>query len=229
MIPGFEQKQIQTIIFDLDDTLIDSEKIYKTIYQELDLDECVFEKARSLVKQILGSGHVSARNRMLYFKQYLELKKKFSAEALLKLCDAYEENLQRHIESDLAHTGHRELLKKMASRFRLGIVTNENLRTQILKLQKIDPHNEFIDFILTSEEIGAEKPSSTIIKKALSLAQSEPKHILVVGDSISNELEPFHQAGCFVIGTRQFRNESSQDTHSFVWIHRLEELLLMID
>lgn len=222
-------KNIQFLLFDLDDTLIDSEKMYEAIYQKLSLDLSHFREARNAVKAELPSAHVAARNRFLYFKKYLEMKSQFTVEKLMILNNDYEKLLQNLIESNLKLTQHQSILKTLASHFRLGIVTNENLRTQMLKMQKIDPTGELFSFILTSEEMGVEKPHPLIIEKAIILAQVVPQHILMVGDSVANDLIPFQQKGCSVIGTRQFRDESQNPSdQNFIWIDQLSDLCLTI-
>lgn len=218
-------KNIQVLLFDLDDTLIDSEKMYEAIYQKLSLDLPLFMEARKAVKTELPAAHFAARNRFLYFKKYLEMKSQFSVEKLMNLNNEYEKLLQNLIESNLKQTQHQSILQTLSRHFRLGIVTNENLRTQMLKIQKIDPQGKLFSFILTSEEMGVEKPHSLIIEKALTLAQVDPQHILMIGDSITNDLTPFQQKGCSVIGTRQFRNESTEShANHFVWIDQLSDL-----
>jgi HAD superfamily hydrolase (TIGR01549 family) len=214
---------IRTILFDLDDTLIGSEQIYQAIYHVMGLEKAVFEKARAGVKAALPEGHVAARNRLLYFKKYLELQGQFSADRALQLNATYETLLQKLIAADLEQTQQTKTLEALAKHFRLGIVTNENLRTQLLKLHEIDPHQKLFSFMVTSEEMGVEKPAAGIIKEALLLAKANPEEILMVGDSIDRDLEPFQQAGCFCLGTRQFRDESKRP-NSFQWLGKLEEL-----
>lgn len=223
----FSFQNIKSVLFDLDDTLIGSERIYNTIYTELSLDKKLFAEARSAVKHTLGPGHVAARNRLLYFKKYLELRQDFSVDKLWHLNDQYEEKLQNLIESDLQQSNNLSVLLNLASKFRLGIITNENLRTQILKLRKIDPRQEIFSFIVTSEEIGIEKPGTKIIDRAIQLARTMPENILMVGDSLTNDLIPFKEKGCHCIGTKQFRNESTKQTkqNQFIWIDNMSALL----
>jgi HAD superfamily hydrolase (TIGR01549 family) len=216
---------LKAIIFDLDDTLIDSEKIYQMINQKLTLDFNFYELARSEVKKNLPKGHVSARNRILYFKKYLELQNRFSPTVLMQLIDTYENYLKELVSEDLQRSQNLETLKSLSKHYTLGIVTNENLRTQIIKLGQIDPQGDLFDFIVCSEEVGVEKPSLNIVKEAINRAKVEAPDILMVGDSIVNDLEPFSQQGCKVCGTVQFRSESTGSISPFQWITRLSELL----
>lgn len=220
---GSNQMSPKFIIFDLDDTLIGSEQIYDQLYEKLLIDRPLFEEARLAVKLQLGQGHVAARNRLLYFKKYLELQNNFSANSLLNLNANYENLLRELLAKELAQNHHVDLLLTLKQKFRLGLVTNENTRTQMIKLLQIDPKGEIFEFILTSEEIGFEKPHPTIVQKAISLTQTPPGEILMIGDSINNDLEPFRKAGCMTIGTTQFRDESG-NKKEFNWIKSLSEL-----
>lgn len=217
-------KSVHAALFDLDDTLMNSEHIYAAIYQNLQLDMPVFKEARNVVKAQLGPGHVAARNRLLYFKKYLELKNQFSANSLLTLNCQYEEQLQKLIEQDLMRTNIPSILQRLSSKIPLGIVTNENLRTQMLKLQMLDPQQSIFKFIVTSEEVGAEKPDLSIIHHALQRLPFAPNSVVMIGDSINNDLISFQKVGCQVIGTRQFRDESTQP-NPFPWIENLQELM----
>lgn len=220
-----EDVQPKIILFDLDDTIVDSERIYIEIYHHLKLDLSLFEKARALVKKTLPGGHVAARNRGLYFKKYLELRNEFSSSRWISLMAEYEKRLEQLMEENLKKTGHRDLLAAISRRYVLGIVTNENLRTQMLKLNAIDPRGEFFAKVLVSEETGFEKPSPELIREAVEAWPHHPSAIMMVGDSVTNDLIPFANFGCQVVGTRQFRDESAAG-NDFVWINRLEELPL---
>lgn len=228
---------IRVIIFDLDDTLIDSERIYQSLYQDLGIDLKLLSQARNEVKSLLGDGHVSARNRLLYFKRYLELKKEFSTEVLLSLMDTYERKMVEQVKLNLQQTKNIEYLQNLSKKFKLGVVTNENLRTQSLKVLCLDPKQNIFNFILTSEEVGFEKPHSRIMDQALSLAQVPSQYVLAIGDSIKKDLNPYRERGCKVIGSRQFRDESKMDfsaslkndtncEDSILWIEHLKHLIV---
>ncbi len=215
--------KIEFILFDLDDTLIGSEKLYRQVYEKLGLDLMTFNEARSEVKNRLPAGHVAGRNRLLYFKRYLEIRREFTAARLLELMADYELILQSLIAADLTQSKNLETLLKLKEEYRIGIVTNENLKTQMLKLKQLDPRGELFEFIITSEEIGFEKPAKQIIQFAIDQIGLGTDKILMIGDSIENDLIPFSDFGCKVVGTRQFRNES-MPISTFQWIDRLNEI-----
>src|ERR1700675_1965779 len=82
-------------VFDLDDTLIPSSRLYEQALRAIGLsnDDPSYLKARALTKSRLDSSHVAARNRILYLKAWLEDRGKLSSSALLQLMGAYEEAL----------------------------------------------------------------------------------------------------------------------------------------
>ncbi len=215
---------IKVILFDLDDTLIDSEKHYAHAYQMLGLNIDQLTLARDLVKTQLPLNHVSARNRALYFKKYLELTNDFSVKKWKTLLDEYESILNQSIQSQLVNCDSIRILSKLSQKFSLGLVSNENLRTQLLKLQNIDPDGQIFKALFISEEFGVEKPNEKIIQASIDHWKLIPSQILMIGDSVSNDLIPFSKAGCHILGTYQFRDERDSGKHLH-WISSLSELL----
>ena len=60
------------LVIDLDDTLYDAEAAYSYALKSVGIDPLSvdFSQARQTIKARLGEGHVGARNRILYFKQF---------------------------------------------------------------------------------------------------------------------------------------------------------------
>lgn len=214
------------ILFDLDDTLVNSTEIYSLCYRQLGIDQEILAKAKNQVKKNLGSGHVSSHQRLLYFKYYLELEGKFSPESLLDLIAKYEVALSKEMHSSWGKLNRDSLMRKLKKDYRLAIITNENTRTQILKLKTIDPQMQYFDFIVTSEEIGVEKPDFKIFHDCQRRAKLEFQDILMVGDSIENDLIPAKKLGAQTLGTNEFHENIIADS-SFSWLKNLNELELI--
>jgi len=211
------------ILFDLDDTLVGSTRIYKKCYQDLKLDLAVLERAKTEIKQNLGAGHVSAHQRLLYFKKYLEMKSLFSAEVLLEMISQYERRLQDYVHQDWIQLQREDLFLKLKKKFSLALVTNESTRTQLLKLQMLDPEQKIFDFMVTSEEVGVEKPNSKIFSECFRRSSCRIEDVLMVGDSVKNDLEPIAAMGGQVIGTTEFLDDS-ENGKDFPWIANLNQL-----
>lgn len=187
---------ISTIIFDLDDTLIPSSLAYEQALNNLGYpgNHSDYLAARAKVKSRLPRGHTSARNRLLYFKALLEEKGQFSAKTLLELTDHYESQLSTIFKRSWSDEKS-QLLKKLKAKFKLIVLTNENLRTQMIKLNAIDPENIFFDTFITSEEIGCEKPNPKAFGFATNAAGCAPDQILMVGDNLEHDIHPALKLG----------------------------------
>ena len=203
-------KDITWIFFDLDDTLVHSTEFYATVLKEMGvLQDPLWSKAREAVKTQLGPLDTSARNRVLYFKKYLEMQSKFSAAQSLHLIQTYEEKLALRIKEQWKSLQRKEFFQELGRRYQLGIVTNENARTQLVKLNAMDPEGELFHFMLTSEDAGCEKPNLSIFHQALSRAEVSAEKVLFVGDSLENDCLPALQLGMKVLQTVEFEDEGS--------------------
>lgn len=199
-------KKEKTIIFDLDDTLVNSTLAYSKALKAVGLFENSEEylRARKIVKESFGGAHVSARNRLLYFKKYLELSGNFSALELLSMMQKYEEALESEVRRQWSCLGRDLLIEELSDRYHLAIITNENLRTQIIKLRAIDPFGKYFSRICTSEEVGIEKPDLKIFNKFLESQDVQPEQCYMVGDSIDNDYLPALAIGMIPVLTSEF-------------------------
>lgn len=73
----------------------------------------------------------------------------------------------------------------------VGIAGNQTARAG----QLIRELNLPADFIATSDDLGAEKPSVVFFEKVLELMNHEPHQVLYVGDRYENDIVPAHKAG----------------------------------
>lgn len=183
------------ILFDLDDTLLASEGGYNEAYSQLNLDFSIFNTAKKHVKTSLPAGAVQSHNRWLYFKKYLELTKSYSPENLISLSTKYESKLLDYLSKDWSNKKGHDLLKKLKKKNSLAILTNENLRLQILKINLVDPQNEFFDFTITSEEVGVEKPNLRGFQMALENWNCSAEDVIMIGDSYENDILPAKSLG----------------------------------
>ena len=228
------KSSFKAIIFDLDDTLVGSSVSYARCLERLtaDFDLETYRNARSKVKDRIGN-HTSKHHRLLYFKQLLEDTNKFSARQLLELNDRYERSLEDDIRDQWIQLGRDEFMTKLKGH-KLAVITNETTRTQILKLRAIDPGSNWFDLVVTSEEVGEEKPSSKIFKELFQRLNVKPEDCLIVGDDIEADIKPAIQFGATAIWTKEFLSEeqiSSQKKNlpsSNTCIDRLEQVLEIV-
>lgn len=195
-----------SLIFDLDDTLFDSERAYRDSLEKIGVlpNSREFIEARRQVKEQLGNGHVAARNRLLYFKRVLENQDQFSAEETLKLMTDYENALVRHIQEQWRVLDRDKLFSKLVSKYELFLLSNENLRTQLIKVRAIDSKALYFSGLITSEEVGVEKPNPRIFQTLLDKVGVAPDACVMIGDNYQNDIKPAMELGMQAILTSEF-------------------------
>ena len=193
---------IRCILFDLDGTLYPSEKIYaigiknawncfkKFRFISSKNFKKAYKKAREEVKINLNRS-TSARNRVLYFKRMTEnILGRSNAKLTLTLVQAYDRCWEK---IDPANA--QWVFKKLKNRCQIGIVTNQVCLTQLQKISKMDPESRWVDVIVTSEEVNAEKPKAKIFLEACRRLNLSPKECMVVGDDWQHDI-----LGAFKLG-----------------------------
>lgn len=196
----------KAIIFDLDDTLVPSTVCYDVALKQigLRLNERRYQNARNRVKDRVGKLHVSSHNRLLYFKQMWEAPHHINARPILKSMDLYEAALSRAIRSHWKKLRRDRLMSALKRKYRLGILSNETTRTQLLKLSVMDPHNRYFHSLVTSEEMGVEKPDPRMFKEVVLRLGVSPGQCLMIGDNLKTDLIPARRLGMKTILTGEF-------------------------
>lgn len=218
----------QFLIFDLDDTLIPSSEIYRIALRKIGLKESgsKYQSARSKVKKRVTKGYPSARNRCLYFKAILEKQRQFSASKVLDLNERYEKALYYQVRKYWLKSKRDKILRTLSKKYTLAILTNENLRTQMLKLKAIDPKGTFFKTVMTSEEAGCEKPQKKVFELLLKeLGNPKPHAITLVGDDFNNDIQPALKRKWSTVLTSEFVKPSKSQLPKVNHIKHLNELL----
>lgn len=198
------------LIFDLDDTLLSSSAGYDLALKECGIDSEHFKHARQCVKDRLPDRHTSARNRWLYFKEYLESQGNFSSDRLIELISKYENSLHSFQLKKWDESGKKNLLKRLKDRgYILNVITNETVQSQVKKLKIIDPDGTIFTDFLCSEEVGVEKPDLKIFNE-MARRLNSPTKILFVGDDVVNDLLPARSIGWEAILTTEYRHTQNE-------------------
>jgi putative hydrolase of the HAD superfamily len=182
---------LELILFDLDNTLLHSSEAYEqALLAVAPQGPAEFLLARKEVKARMEKGSPSSHHRLLYFKKMLENEKRFSATELLKFFDQYNEALVTCLRERWIELHREEWLRSLSQKYQLGIITNETLRNQLLKLEIIDPRGDIFGLLLTSEEVGVEKPHPRIFTEALNHFKKSPQQACFIGDSVKDDILP---------------------------------------
>lgn len=196
-----------TLFLDLDNTILPSREAYlytmgllPIVWKEwtsLEPDTFLplYAAARNKVKSQL-KGHSSNRLRILCFKEMLTCQ--FGAldvnllQTALFLEERYFQYFTEYLRTDRKNNASWErvfvLLREITREHKLLFLTNENLRTQLIKIVSFFP--EDLKFkLLTSEEVGKEKPEKAYFEEALRISNSSPKDCIMIGDNFDDDIE----------------------------------------
>lgn len=226
---GFDVVPLKTLLLDLDDTLIPSSQIYKkALSRALSPRQLrAYRHARSEVKSALPRFHSSAHNRWLYFKRLLERLNEWSPKRHLRLMREYERCLQREIKASYTQLRRHELMLKLSKKFRILLITNETLQTQITKLSALPNIESWCAALVTSEEAGWDKPRLEVFQLAMKRYHLNKKHCLVVGDDPSSEIQIAKKLHLPYALSLEFQKPGTRKSFrkAFTCISCLEELL----
>lgn len=118
------------------------------------------------------------------------------------------------------------VLKELAPRFRLGVVSNSSLAHQRRKLNAIGLHTYFTDTLLCSDEHGTPKPDPGIFHAGCALLDLPPHQVAYVGDKYETDALGAHRAGLHAYWLDRTATATTPP-HGITVIRSLNELLWM--
>jgi putative hydrolase of the HAD superfamily len=201
------------LFLDLDNTILPSKQAYDYAIAELAKDWVSkqlgsesdfltrYDKARASVKHQLAH-HSSNRLRLLCFKHILDTKNKGINGEDIDLLLWFEERYYFHFGNSLRNKREESsewiklfaLLKIIFDKQDVLVLTNENLRTQLMKLKAFFPA-ELRFNIITSEEVGIEKPSPDYFRYAMKKVDRKPSDCIMIGDNLIDDIQGANASG----------------------------------
>jgi len=189
---------VKLILIDIDDTICNSSESYKVA-----LETCfkilrekypmvsrlnfvdAFYKARDQIHLELNET-ASMHDRFLYFQRMFEnLGLNFDPVILDQITESFWRETYKNLK--LYPKVIRTLKKLKEANMKIGIISNLVAHIQTKKLKKLKIA-KYIDFIVTSEEAGVEKPHPSIFLLALNKAGCLLKETVMVGDSVADDI-----------------------------------------
>ena len=196
--PGKTLRAPRAIIFDTDNTLYAYDgphamataateaKAVRLLGADPDSVREAFARARAEVKRQLGAT-ASSHSRLLYFQRGIEmLGRKTQLLLTLDLEQTYWRTFLSHCE---LFPGVRDLLLNLRNRdIATAIITDLTSQIQFRKIVYFGLDDCF-DYVVTSEEAGADKPHEAPFRLAIEKLGMEPKDIWMIGDSVRCDVE----------------------------------------
>ena len=195
-------KRYDAVIFDLDNTLYSYDKAHAAAYpavkelarRELALSPDRFDALHARANEVLAQrcgGGSAIHNRLIRYQIMLELLDLPIAFAP-GMSDCYWTTFLKALEPT---PGVREaLIRLKEAGARIGVGTNMTADLQFEKLRLLGLAR-VVDFLVTSEEAGAEKPDKRLFDLCAQKAGTVPERCVFVGDSLANDAAAAQAAG----------------------------------
>jgi len=189
------------ILIDLDNTIYDYNKAHKTALTKtidhlakkfsfscIDLQK-TYKKAQYVVATNLKNTAAS-HNRMLYFQTMLEA---LGVNALHHTLETYDTYWKTFLDNINPFDGIFEFLEQINS-CKICIVTDLTAHIQHRKIKKLGLQ-KYNPLLVTSEEVGVEKPHKKMFKSALQKLQLKANDVCMIGDNFTKDIWGASQIG----------------------------------
>lgn len=209
---------IRAVILDLDNTLYAYEplnaeaaaRVWKLVCGELNITEEKYEEAfrfgREETKRRLGDVG-SSHNRLLYFQKTLEYLGIPPMPLSLRMYEIY---WGTFLEKMSLREGAEEFLDRMKRHgMRILICTDLTAHIQHRKIEALGIAGK-IDFLVTSEEAGVEKPAPAVFTLCLEKLELSAEEVCFIGDDPRKDAEGAKAAGMRAILYRPGEPEAAQ-------------------
>ena len=192
---------IRAVIFDLDDTIINTEthilpslkSVFHNYSSNLGISESVFrkanEKALSKLLFLIRSSKLtlSQFSYLVWFETLHNLDIEPSPHLVIQLYGDLQNEILKRIS---INEGFGELLTLLRQQnYIIAILSNGLFSERINKLQRVGLLNS-IDILLTSDLVGSDKPSLQPFNEMLSLLKIKAGEALYIGDSPTEDYLP---------------------------------------
>ena len=120
--------------------------------------------------------------------------------------------------------GAEDLVRYLARKYPLTIVTNGFIEVQYEKFEKSGLRDCFAHVVL-SEEVGCQKPNPRIFEEALRLNGLQADEVVMVGDSWYSDIQGAINAGIDQIWVTEQQTEDSKSTYIVKSLEKIKYLL----
>lgn len=183
---------VKVILFDMDNTLIDRQRIFREMLREKLSGyhtNVTKDELEQIVDELILWDNNGNQHRLVTFQQYVD---KYKVPTTAKeLNDYWNENSGKII---YVFEDAEETIAYLHQNYRLGIVSNGNAESQRRKIAKL-PFIDVFEYSIVSGEIDIHKPDKGIFLKACEDMGVLPEECVFVGDNYRCDIEGALQAG----------------------------------
>ena len=221
------------ILLDIDNTLynynithrIAKNKVLEFCINELKLEKDIIENAYELGRKkvhIELSETAASHNRLLYFQKMCEILNINSLDYAFKIYNIYWDTF---LENMLPFDGMYNLLEKYKNK--ICLVTDLTAHIQYRKIEKLKL-NKYIDNVVTSEEVGREKPHPYMFISALEKLNLQKYEVCMIGDSFKKDIFGASSLGIDSIWLNHENKQEKYNNHNIKEVTIFKEILELI-
>lgn len=219
------------VIFDLDNTLYDYDNSHnyalKCVAKYLKIDfetfDDVYKKVSKDLKKDLKET-ASSHNRLIYFKHLCQ-EFGFNINPL-NINEVYWES---YISKMKLFDGVYEFLCYLKNNnIKIALLTDFQTEYQYKKLNKLGITNLF-DVIVTSEEVGIEKPNTQGFERCLKLLNETADKVIMIGDNYHKDILGAINVGIYPARFEKMRSKSAYFTKEMIKYSSYKELLNLFE
>lgn len=195
---------IKGILLDLDNTLYEYEACHscalESCYKEFKKSKNItfeqfknsYESAKKEVKKNTF-GQAASHSRFLYFQKLLEENfKKTDIDLTIELEKCYWLNFFKRMK---LFKGVLDFLKKCRkNNIKICFITDLTAEIQFKKIKHLKI-GKYLDFVVSSEEAGRDKPHQNIFRLAFQKLKMRPSDVVLIGDDYNKDLAGGEQMG----------------------------------
>ncbi|MBQ6772588.1 MAG: HAD family hydrolase [Synergistaceae bacterium] len=224
---------VKSVIFDIDNTLYDFayyngialDKLREYAHENFAWTAETFDEKHLAVQHEIYSQigyNGSCRDRMLRYQKMLEHSSLPLFPHAAKMFELYWSTMLENLQP---YNGVREVLEALKEReLIIGIGSDMTPYIQVKKLEKMNVL-QFIDFIVTSEEAGDEKPSPKVFQMCLDKAGCSKSECLFVGDDLKKDYEGAGNFGMRALLMNPHNKELSNDIQQITSLTQILEMI----
>ena len=120
--------------------------------------------------------------------------------------------------------GAEEIVRYLAEKYPLTIVTNGFIEVQYEKFDKSGLRDCFAHIVL-SEEVGCQKPNPRIFEEALRMNGLQAEDVVMLGDSWNSDIQGAINAGIDQIWIRKSKDPLPEGQHATYIVNTLSEVM----
>ncbi len=224
---------IKAVIFDVDNTLYSYTKAHEAAFdalaayadRELGMSRPLFEELHQRTEHELRTymGEVAAlHNRCIRYQIMLENQGLPLYPHVLNMNGIYWDALLAAAVPSAGVTDAIRILKEKG--LRIGIGTDMTARNQFKKLEVLGLLL-YVDFLVSSEEAGAEKPEASFFARCVEKSGCRAEECLFVGDSMRKDVQGAMDAGLQAVWYRPDKPEDQTHVLQIMDMLQLPEVL----